>query len=104
MLSPIDCPFLLFSESMKCDVLFGPASIACVAGPQFYGGPDLQREAPHKTEGLPRRLQPVRAGRNYPGLRGCSQYCKPIINIESIFRTEKFFHFARAQSPVRSHV
>ena len=35
--------------------------VACVAGPQFYGGPDLQRvgfanQAPHKTEGLPRRL------------------------------------------------
>ena len=34
--------------------------IACVAGPQFYGGPDLQRagfwRASHKTEGLPRRL------------------------------------------------
>ena len=43
--------------------------LACVAGPQFYGGPDLQRagsaparilpvanQAPHKTEGLPRRL------------------------------------------------
>ena len=45
-----------------------------MAGPQFYGGPDLQRagfsgvspvpakilpvanQAPHKTEGLPRRL------------------------------------------------
>ena len=37
-----------------------------MAGPQFYGGPDLQRagfwrargriEAPHKFEGLPRRL------------------------------------------------
>jgi hypothetical protein len=51
--------------------------VACVAGPQFYGGPDLQRagfwrargrievparilpvanQTPHKTEGLPRRL------------------------------------------------
>ena len=39
--------------------------LACVAGPQFYGGPDLQRagkilpaanQAPHKIEGLPRRL------------------------------------------------
>jgi hypothetical protein len=28
--------------------------LACVAGPQFYGGPDFQ--APHKIEGLPRRL------------------------------------------------
>jgi hypothetical protein len=37
-----------------------------VAGPQFYGGPDLQRaakilpaanQAPHKIEGLPRRLE-----------------------------------------------
>jgi hypothetical protein len=38
--------------------------LACVAGPQFYGGPDLQpakilpaaNQAPHKIEGLPRRL------------------------------------------------
>ena len=38
-----------------------------MAGPPFYGGPDLQRagfwrargriQAPHKTEGLPRRLE-----------------------------------------------
>ena len=38
--------------------------LACVAGPQFYGGPDFMpakilpvaNQAPHKTEGLPRRL------------------------------------------------
>jgi hypothetical protein len=41
MLSPIDCPFLLFSESMKCDVLFGPASIACVAGYSQYGRAEI---------------------------------------------------------------
>ena len=35
-------------------------NIACVAGPQFYGGLICNgNQAPHKTEGLPRRLQKI---------------------------------------------
>ena len=45
-------------NGLRLCAISASSALACVAGPQFYGGPDLHvaNQAPHKTEGLPHRL------------------------------------------------